>query len=42
MTFVNRWNNPMGKEIMSKKCKHKVVLDNQRLICEHCGETIKT
>ena len=41
-SYINPWNNPLGvKDNMSEECKHKMVLENQRLVCEYCGETFK-
>mgnify|MGYP003331135910 CR=1 FL=1 len=32
----------MNKENMAEsECKHKVVIVNQKLTCEYCGETFK-
>jgi len=41
--YINPYNNPLGVKIneVSQKCKHKIVLEGQRLICVYCEETFK-
>ena len=41
--YINPYNNPMGVHIKKapKECKHKIVPEGTRLICEYCEETFK-
>lgn len=37
---MGRYDNILAiprREKMSESCKHKYILDNQELICDHCG-----
>jgi hypothetical protein len=37
----NAYRNPWNKPNIHEKCKHDLVLEGQRLICNICGETFK-
>ena len=31
----------IDQKLNKEECKHKVVIENQKLVCEYCGETFK-
>lgn len=42
--YVNPWRKISGKDGSvgsDKECSHKIVIGENKLICEYCGETFK-